>query len=314
MRVQRRTNPLWGLIVLAAALFITASMLNLIPAGITDLVLRAAPALLVLAGLWLILRDRLPVGGLIALVLTAAVTGGVAVTAYNSLASQIRDENQQPISAQVSENITLLRVNIDTLDTDVELLRALDRSSGITGQFSGSTASSVLVDYTEANDDTATLVVSESQSSGFPTLDAIGRGTLRVELPPGVPIDVQFSGAAGDVVLNMSGLSLERLNVSTARGDVIVTLPTYDPLFSQPADLLGELATSNGNMTMIIPSEVRARLELNTGGSGIAPDYPPTYNLVGGVILEANDIVGAELVVRYALTVPRGQIRIESPS
>lgn len=314
MRVQRRTNPLWGVILLAGALFFAATAFNLIPAGVIDLVMRGLPALLVLAGLWFLLRDRVPFASVIALALSLALVAGMAYASFTSRASQIRTDNQIAIAELVSDEITLLRVNVATLGTDVELLPSLNRQSGIRGEFIGSFASALDINYTEAQDNTATLTINETQAGGFPRLDEVGRGTFRLELPPDLPIDVQYTGADGNLTLNMSGLSLERLNLESARGDVVITMPTYDPLFSQPDDMLGELTVRQGNLAIFIPRSVGARLELNREGSGIEPQYDPTiYNYLVGDVLEAREIVSANMVIRYTLTVPRGLIRIEVP-
>ena len=56
-------------------------------------------------------------------------------------------------------------------------------------------------------------------------LATMGRGTLHLELPPNVPLDVEFVGQEGSVVLNMGATALERLNVTSVHGDVVVTLP-----------------------------------------------------------------------------------------
>ena len=148
MRVARRTNLLWGLVFLGAALIWLLAALDVLPPAIADLAGRAWPVLLVLVGLSILLRDRVPFGSVVALVVCVALVAGVTASAFSTRATQSRDAYQQPISQLVGENVNLLHVQVVTLETDVELVRSLDARS-ITGQFAGSTESELVVNYAE---------------------------------------------------------------------------------------------------------------------------------------------------------------------
>ncbi len=314
MKTQRRTNLLWGLLALAAAGAWLLNTLGVVPTGAADLLGRAWPVLLVIGGLSLLLRERVPLGSLIALVVGVGLAGGLAAAAFSSRATQPRDAQQVAISQPIGAGVTLLRVQLTTLDTDVEIVRALTPAQA-GGQFVGSSESQFTVTYDEAADGSANLVLTETQPNPFPLLEAIGRGRLRLELPADMPIDLSYNGAAGDSSLNLSGLSLERLNFDQRSGDVIVTLPEYRPLGSPDSASLGTLVARDGALTLQIPPTVSARLELNRGGSGLRPEFDPTvYNLLaeGDGILEARNFDGAEIKLRYTLTVPRGLITITS--
>ncbi len=311
MRVQRRTNGLAGLIVLAGAALLAAVQFNLLPAGLIDLINRGLPILLVLIGIAFILRDRVPASGLIALVISGALVGGIALTAYNGRAGRLSSETQAAIAESVSEGVTLLRVNITTLATDIELITGLDRTGGISGQYAGAAANALESRYSENTDDTADLVLVETLTEGFPGLNDIGRATLSLQIPPDVPVDLQVNGGSGSVTLNLGGLSLERLNINTSSGDVVVTLPSYDPLFSQPEDTLGEIAVNGGNLTLFVPSSVAGRFDISAR-SGTPEHDESLYNLLsGGQVLESRRIDVADLVMRFTLAVPGGRIRLE---
>jgi hypothetical protein len=314
MRVQRRTNPLWGLVILALAGVWLARTLGYIPDGIFDALLRAWPGLLVLAGLSFIMRNRVPLGGLVALIASGILIFGVASAAFNTRATQQRTDFRQPIEQVLPADLILLRLRVEGQATDVEFLRALDSVPRVTGEFVGSSESRVEISFETAEDNSATLTLRETQADVFPNLEAVGRGTLRVELPNDLPLDIDFVGGEGDVTLNLSGLLLERLNVSVARGDLLVTLPEYRPLFSEPGAQVGTLTTRGGDLALFVPQAVSARLELNRENSGIAPEYDGTvYNYLVGDVLEARNIETAPIVVSYVLNVPRGLIRVETP-
>lgn len=315
MRIRRRTYPLLGLILLLLAGVLVARGLGIIPEGLIDLIVRSWPALLILAGLAGLLRGRIPFSGLVALVASLALVAVVAATSFSSRAGQQRDDNRQPIAQALDADVTLLRVRVETLATEVEILGALTREGGVAGEFVGSAENQMLVNYEASPDGSATLTVRETQSSAFPRLETIGRGALRLELPPEVLLDVEFVGQDGTVILNMDGLSLERLNVNAARGDVLLTLPDHKPVLSTSGEGQGAINARSGAVTLFIPASVAARLELNREGSGIEPQYDPNvYNYLVGDVLEARGIESAETVVRYTITAPRGRIRVEVPS
>jgi hypothetical protein len=129
----------------------------------------------------------------------------------------------------------------------------------------------------------------------------------------GVPVDIRFGGQDGQVSLNLGGLSLERLNLDVVKGDVSIVLPEYQPLGSRPDESLGTLITRDGSITMVVPSAVAARFELNRGSSSLEPIYDALiYNYLVGDILEARNFDSAEIKLRYAITAPRGRISIQA--
>ena len=314
MRTQRRTNLLWGVVLLALALVLLLQALELIPAGIYDLLVRAWPALLVLAGLSIFLRPRVTFGSGLALIASVALVAGVSVVAFSARATEQRSEYIEPVNQPIAANISLLRLRGTTRNTDIEIIPALSQERVVTGEFTGSTESNLQVVYLEEGA-SATLSLIEEQASQFPLLENVGRGTLRLEVPPGIPLDIELNSESGDVLLNTSTLAVERMNLNLQQGDALVTLPVYQPLLSEADDNLGTLAAQNGAMTVFIPPEVAARLELNRGGSGIEPVYDAgVYNFLVGDVLEARNIESAAIRVRYSVTAPRGPIRVEVPN
>ncbi len=310
MKAPRRTNLLWGIILLAVAVIIILRAFNVIPEGIYDIISRSWPVLLVIGGLSIFLRDRIRLGSLIALVAGVALIGAATAVSFSSRATQVRSDYQETIAQPVADNINLLRIQVVTLSTEVEIVRSLD-TGAISGQFTGSTESLVTSEYVDAGDGTASLTITESHPNQFPMLDAIGRGTFRLELPAGIPLDVSFKGQEGTVSLNMSGLSLERLNMDLVKGDAVVTIPEYKPLGSPPDALLGGLVARDGSLTLIIPPTVAAHLELT--GASVDPIFDPTvYNLLASPsrALESRNFDFAEIKIRYGVTVPRGQITV----
>lgn len=314
MRLQRRTAPLIGLICLALAGMFMVQSIGALPAGLLDLIARGLPMLLVLGGLALLLRDRLPLSGLVALFISVLLAAGIAYYAFSQRAQQQRSDNVQVIEQALPPDITLLRLRVQALETEVELLRALDSTPRVSGEFIGSIDNTMDISYELLPDESVTLTISETRAGGFPFLETVGRGALQLELPPSVPMDVEFVSEQGDIILNLSGTALERLNVTARGGDVIVTLPEYQPQFSSDLNALGTIEAQNGDLTVRVPEDVAGRFELNRGGSGIAPQFnEQVYNYLQGDVLEARLIDIADIAVRYALVAPRGLIRLDVP-
>ena len=313
MRLRSRKNGLFGLLALALALAVLVRVLDVFPAYIDDVIGRSLPVVLVIVGVSVMLRNRVPFGGVIAIILGAALVAGVSTTAFSVREDQNRDDNRVEIDEEMGEQIVLLRVRLETLATDVELVRAPagrdDRT--VRALFLGSVESDISAAYTEEPDRTATLALTEQRPSPFPLLEAVGRGTLLVELPPDMPADVQVNAADGDVSVNFTGVDLERLNIDVNEGDVIISLPDYEPTYSRPEETLGTWRVLAGSLTVRIPQAVAARFDMSQS-SGPDPDYnPDEYNLLfGRGILEARNFDTAETVIRYNLVVQRDGLAV----
>lgn len=310
--MYRRRNILWGLIAVGAAAILLLRTLGVLPAGLDDLFSRAWAVLLVVIGLAILLRNRLPAGGLLAVFISAALVGGIAFAAYNGRVGQVRDDYRVPVAQSIGTGVSLLQVNLELLTTDVEIaLSGSNRTLG--GEFAGSLQSLVEVDYNEDRSGLGTLTLRESKPEAFPSLEAVGRGSLRIELPADVPLDVSLRLASGTATVNLNGTQLERLNLDVETGNALVTLPEYEPRSESVRSQPGTLTVRNGNITLFIPGDVAARLELERGNSGIDPQFDSTvYDYVGNVLLEDRNFANADIVIRYVVVAPRGLIRVEN--
>ncbi|MGQ9889523.1 MAG: LiaI-LiaF-like domain-containing protein [Aggregatilineales bacterium] len=313
MQTRRRTNLLWGVIALALAAALLLHALDLLPPGVHDLLTRSWPALLIAAGLSIFLRPRLPFGSALALIVTAALVGGVAALAFSTRASQERSDYRAAIDQPIAPQVTLLRLRVETLATSIALEPAASADRRVAGQFTGSLESAVEVAYVEEGP-AANLIVREARPAQIPLLENVGRGALRLALPPDLPLDIEVRGADGDTRLDLTGVALERLNLDLRQGSALVTLPQHKPIASGPQDLLGTLAVRSGDLTLFIPRAVAARLELDRGGSGIEPEFDPAlYNYLVGDVLQAANITTADIVMRFAVVIPRGRVRVVVP-
>lgn len=309
--MRRHVNILWSIVLFGAALVVLLHALGVVPEGVYDLFVRSLPALLVFAGLSLILPTRIPLGGFVALIITGLLIAGLTVTAFSNQGDQLQDDQQEIIAQEIGEEITLVQINIETLNTDIEL-RATEGDS-ITGNFTGSTESLLTVDYREELDGRATFTFREALRNEFPVLDAIGRGVLELGIPSDRPVAIAFEGGDGSALFDMSNIALERLALQLDSGNLGVTLPEYMPQSPNAPDQPGIIIADDGDVTIFVPEDVAARFELNRRGSGIEPRFDDdVYLYLVGDVLESRDFEDADLQLRYEVTAPDGQIILET--
>jgi hypothetical protein len=181
--------------------------------------------------------------------------------------------------------------------------------------FTGSVESNVEVSYVNPGDGSAVLTIEETKPAQFPLLDAVGRGTLRLEIPQELGAAIALHTESGDAVLNLSQLDLERLSVLLDNGDAVINLPDYTPQSASIGDRPGEIIVSEGDVTVLVPETIAARLELNRGGNNIRPEFDEdNYILIddgadGTLARRSLDEDETELI--YEITAPRGLIRLE---
>ncbi|MFW5771845.1 MAG: hypothetical protein ACOCZH_00875 [Phototrophicaceae bacterium] len=312
MTLQRRMSNLVGMaaVLVAAALLLRA--LGIIPDGLYDVLTRAWPALLILLGLGLLLPERLPLASFIVLGLSGALVAGVAFVAYSSRADQPRDDQRVSIDQAIGDDVTLLVVNVNTLDTDVEVFDG--DGERIIGEFAGGQASEIDLTHFETDDARAEFTLSETRPDQLPRLEAVGRATLRLELPETVALALVLDGEDGLMTLNLNALALERLVLDLDRGDALVTLPAYQPLAANAPEQPGLLNVQNGDLTVIVPPEVAMRIELDRGGNNIRPEFDDRYILIddgADGTLEKRATTADEIPLTYEATVPRGLVRLQ---
>lgn len=313
---MRQAGLLWGVIAVAVAGVLMADALGLIPPGLQDTLLRAWPALLILIGLAALLQRRMPLGGLVALGVSAAVVINVGVLAFSARAGQQRSDQIAPVAQPVSAAVSLLVLDIRVLATDLDITLAEQAGRAVTGEFVGSLESQIALNYAEDDSGLATLTLTETQPNPFQRLEAVGRGSLRLSVPQGIGLDLVISGAQGRATLNLSEVLLERLNLDLQRGDALITLPSYAPqsptVRANPDAQTGTLTVREGSLTLVIPQTVAASLALNRGTGAFEPIFDETlYNYLRSDVLENRRFDNAAMIVRYLLNVPRGVIRIE---
>ncbi len=309
-------NLLVGLVAVAVPLLVLAGLLGVYPAGIQDTLLRAWPALLLFFGLMIALRQRVKFGGIVALALTLLITGGLILTAYSTRSGQQRTENQVIIEETLPDSITTLQINLNTLDTDVQIVAAAGDTRTLLAEFSGSNNRRIEQDYNEETG-LVSLTLREIQISDFPALDDVGRSTFEIQIPQDVALGMAFEGDSGEARLDMAALDLERLSFDLYSGDVLVTLPRYQPVSPSVADNPGSWLVRDGNLSVVVPQELGVRFVLNRNRN---PEPRPEQNFndlyytvelnPDAYILTSRRFDALDERVQYIVDVPNGTLRL----
>jgi len=313
---SRSGRPFWGVLALGLALALLARSLGLLPLGLADLLRRALPALLVFVGLALLLH-RLPFADVIALALASLLTLGVAALAFNTLSQRLLEENSQTYEQAIAPGVTTLQINLEALDTDVQVFAAPPQERLARLRYLGSLAMNVEDEYRDYGDGLATLTLREIQTDPFPSLERLGRATLQLELPQGVALAIAYRGLSGDVSFDLQALNLERLSAEQIVGDMLVSYPAYQPLSPSAADQPGEIIVRQGDLRLLLADEVGGEFLIRKADNSRPLFNDLTYALEDNLDawrLVARRFDEAQARHRASLSVPRGSIRLDAPS
>lgn len=312
-----RGNIALGLVTVAVPLVFLLGATETLTGGIYDTVLRAWPALLIFAGLWVILRSRLRFGGFVALAVSLALAGGIAFVAFDQRTGVESTQSTINLEQEVSERITTLQINLTTLATNVRVFTAPPEQRQISIEFIGSANSQFDETYTEDDLNLATYTINEIQGSDFPSLEDIGRGVLTMQIPQEIAVAIAFRGLDGDANFDLASLDLERLNLDVVKGDALVTLPEYQPLSPTVAQNPGEWLVQQGDLDLVVPPEVGVRLTLDQARNR-QPIIGESYDdLVYALELGATEFIlisrrfeNLPVQLRYEVAVPQGALRV----
>ena len=307
-----RNNPVLALVMLALSSIVMMNALG-VPFGIMDILYRGLPTVLIFLGLSLILRERMPIGGIIALAVSIALPFIIATVAISSRVGQVLDDNVVVIEQELDSGSTQLTLDLSALTSDVEI-RTGTQEGVVIAKFTGSNEHTLKSEFAIDNANFAILVLDEIQEGAFSSFTAIGRGTIDVQLPPDFPVFIKLDVADGNVTLNLRDLdllSIESLNVNS--GNALVSLPAYNAL-SPSAQDSGLLNVIGGNLTLLVPENLGTELFLNqvTNSRPIFNDLLYLLEDRGGEWrLGRRDFDTLPIKTSYIVSVPSGTVTVE---
>ncbi len=254
-------NFFWPALLIGLGALLLALALEAFPPTVADLIRRSWPALLVLIGLTVLLDQIAPLRRFAPLIALVLVAGGIAVLlnmAYANRAATLRTENVVSFAQPLDASVERLHVIVRGLETSVEISPTIsDQQAILSAEFQGSVESVVEPQLEVGADGVATFTIIETRPDAIPALETMGRGQMRLELPLGLPITLDFTNDNGTVSLNLLGLQIARLDVIMNAGDLLLSLPTT------PLERRAEVFLARGDVTVFVPDSIGLQVTTN---------------------------------------------------
>lgn len=286
MRDTREYSVFWPIILIAVGVIWLLSNFNILPAMNFGLLVHLWPLLLIVAGINLLIGRRYPL--LRALVTLAAVAFGILYMLFAQQLGivQVTEVQQanlvEPIgeakSATVRIRSSIGRTYINPLVDSSALIEAdLKYVGDLVFDVSGSLEK--IVDLRVETD------ALEPEFYNFTEEDKL---RWDIGLTPNIPLNLDFSGGVGEIVMDLTGLTLTDVFVSGGVGELEVTLPAQEGLYT---------VTINGGVgqfVILIEDGAELQLDIDAG--------------VGEFIIDIPDQAGVELSAQTGV----GRIRLPS--
>jgi|GEM_PF-6448156 len=308
MTASRSRNLLWAVLVLGIGAALLIRALDVLPAGINDILERSWAIVLVIAGLNMFLAERIRFGNWAAVVISGAALAGIVFFAYDAQSNEIRTDYVEAIDpVPLGDNIQTVYVTVDVLATQIIVRPVPLGYRGVQARFVGSEMSRVSIVVQQREDDPASVdvVITETNREGIPELDKIGRGELLVLLPEGIEIpQFNITGQSGGSTLDLSTLSISRFDIDLAFGNLALYMP------SNPA-LIGNVTVSDGNLQMWVDPDINLRI-LNAPPGNRATVDSTTYLFTASGEIEKRG--ATDFIYDIRLDVPTGTFQLSPPN
>ncbi len=298
---RERVNILGPVLLIAIGAVLLLNTLGILEWSVWLSIIRLWPVLLIAAGLDLLLGRHSVWGSLLAAVLVLGVLAGALWLASADVApggaGLVAENVQQPLGAAISAEVVVSpavgRLQMKALPEEASLVQGTiyrTRNEEVEQVFEGGTRA------------TYTLEAGEVSWVPFGTW-AFDRRLWDVGLSPGAVLDLEAELGAGEAILDLTGLQLERLQVEVGLGRAEVRLPAEGRFEASVDGAIGETV-------IVIPDGLEARIQASTalavrnmpagyrrdGDVYTSPGYEGAENRVD---LTVNQAMGA-LTVRLA--------------
>ncbi len=253
---SRRGGIVGPVILIALGVVFLLNNLGVLDWSVWELLLRLWPILLIATGLDLILGWRSVWGSLVAVLLTAAVLVVALWLSQSGIPGEAAgrtEEIVQPLedvkSADIVINPAIGSIRLEALDDSVNLVEgtvSLGRGEELARDFS-------------VEDDAGSLTLrTEATSFGPFAVGWIGHRVWDLQLAPGIPLRLTTNLGMGRTDLDLTGMSLDSVNVDQGIGQALVTLPREGAFEVRIEGAIGQTV-------VVIPEGLEARVRLDTG-------------------------------------------------
>ncbi len=252
---RERVNILGPVLLIAIGAVLLLNTLGILEWSVWLSIIRLWPVLLIAAGLDLLLGRHSVWGSLLAAVLVLGVLAGALWLASADVApggaGLVAESVQQPLGAATSAEVVVSpavgRLQMEALPEEASLVQ------GTIYRGRNEEVEQVLDSGTRA---TYTLQAGDVSWVPFGTW-SFDRRLWDVGLSPGVVLDLEAELGAGEAVLDLTGLQLERLEVDVGVGRVEIRLPAEGRFEASIDGAIGETV-------IVIPGGLEARIQAST--------------------------------------------------
>lgn len=257
-RKSRRDRGVTGaaILITLGAVFLLDN-LGVLPWGIWGTLLRLWPVLLIGVGLDILLAHRSALGALLSLILTLSVVAGILWLGMSG-----RLTGQHPVTEEISEPLgeaTAAEVDISPGVGSLHLDVFPETSSRlIVGTVRSGREWGLEIDSATSGD---TARVSLEGGGDVTAGNWFSEQNWDLRLNGDVPVDLMVDLGAGEVNLELMGLTADRLEVSVGIGEATVALPAEGRYTAQIEGAIGQT-------TVIVAAGLEVRAEVDAGLSG----------------------------------------------
>lgn len=220
------------------------------------------PALLVLAGVEIILSQRALVLRMGVIVLTLA---GVVVAAYLSMPEY---DPVEPVRANYVEPLgdtRTLRLSMEFIGGSVELTSGPPSSDSLLTADFGSRPAHVIRE--QSGDSVGLILTSSGPFLRHSSDDGRTRHESRASFPvgladwgltvsPGVEVDIEISSGASDLDLDLRDIDVRRLDIEAGASDIRIQLP------SNAGQTHVDIAAGVTDIELVVPRDVAASIDI----------------------------------------------------
>ena len=254
---RRYPSLVWPIVLITAGVMFLLSNLGVLEVDFWQL-WRVWPVLLILGGLDIILGRRSFVGNLVVVTLTVAIMTGMVIllaAAPDYLAPSTSggvESIDEPL-----DGIERADLDIDFIAGKLEIGRQRDSSSLITGQLELSTRHEPIWKINRKSGQ-AIMSLGYERTTWAQTW----HDEWSLDLSPRALYALELDIGAGEATIDLTGLHIQGLNVSTGAGQSTLICPVE-------GDFSAAITGGVGRLVVKIPEGMAARVQVNHGIGGV---------------------------------------------
>ena len=268
---RRRVSLVGPVILIGLGVVFLLNNMGLLAWSVWEVIFRLWPVLLIAAGLEIILSRLSAWGSLLALVLTVAIFAGALWLLGPDMgtAQVVAGEEVRQTLGDATQARVVIEPGVGSLH-----IEALPESANLVeGVISVGKGQSVKRHFAVAGK-TATFILQTEGATFGPFTGWADRWSWELGLAPEVPLELEVHLGVGLADLDLTGLTVDDLEVSMGVGRTTIILPDEGRFYAKIEGAIGETV-------VVIPPGMAARIRVDTGLT--VSDLPDSYQQRGDV-------------------------------